>query len=308
MADLPPPIKHVQMPLFHIAAQKEVDGVEMGVLDNGITYLTESGLARMCGIDRKTLSEIATMWDNASQSPRLLSIAEKLKDAGYQEASLYLKSVDQARGQEVNAYPGPVCLALLEYYAFDAKEKKEQALKAFRALARVSFDEFIYQAVGYNPKGMVSAAWQQFHDRVDLTQDAAPEGFWSIFRETAPLIVTLINNGVPVGPSVMPDGSVGIAWSAYWASIDGDNKYRPRRQYPHRYPDYFPQAKSNPQTAYAYPEEALGEFRKWFREIYLPTKYPAYIRNLGRKLTVDTAERAIEAITGERPNFKRRIS
>jgi hypothetical protein len=308
MPTLPPTKKPIQMTLFNIATQKEVDGVEMGVLDNGITYLTESGLARMCGIDRKSLNQIATMWDKGSESPRLLSIVEKLQAAEYREPSLYLKSFDEARGQEVNAYPGPVCLALLEYYAFDAEDKKEQALKAFRTLARVSFDEFIYQAVGYNPKGMVSAAWQQFHDRVDLTQDAAPEGFWSVFRETAPLIVTLINKGVPVGSSVMPDGSVGIAWSSYWTSINGDNRYRPRCQYPHMYPSYFPQAKSNPQMAYAYPEEALGEFRKWFREIYLPTKYPAYIKNLGRKLTIDTAEKAIEAITGERPNFKRRIS
>jgi len=208
----------------------------------------------------------------------------------------------------VNAYPGPVCLAILEYYAFDAEDKKEQALRAYRALARVSFDEFIYQAVGYNPKNAVSAAWQQFHDRVDLTQDAAPEGYWGIFRETAPLIVTLMNNGVPVGPSIMPDGSVGIGWAAYWVSIDGDNKYSPRCQYHHVFPHYFPQAKSYPQLAYAYPEEALGEFRKWFREVYLPTKYPEYIRRLGRKLPADTAERAIEAITGERPKFTKTIS
>ena len=40
----PPP---TQEDLFHIEKQAEVNGVEMGVLENGIPYLTESGLAQM---------------------------------------------------------------------------------------------------------------------------------------------------------------------------------------------------------------------------------------------------------------------
>ena len=37
---------------------------------------------------------------------------------------------------------------------------------------------------------------------------------------------------------------------AAWVSV--------RRKYDHVYPDYCPQAKSNPQAAYAYPDAALG--------------------------------------------------
>lgn len=283
--------------IYKVSRQITHEGVEMGVLENGITYLTESGLARMCGITRKSLSQIAAMWDEGSQSSRLLSIVEKLQGEGYEEKSLYLPAHTE-NGQKINAYPSPVCRAILEYYAFDAEDSKEQARKALRTLIRISFDEFIYQAVGYNPKNAVSAAWEQFHDRIDLTQDATPVGFWGVFRETAPLIATLINNGVPVGPNIMPDNSTGPVWSTYWTNIDGDKKYRPRCQYQHMFPDYFPQAKSNPQMAYAYPEEALGEFRKWFREIYLPTKYPQYILGLLRgKITVDTAKQVIESVT-----------
>lgn len=288
------------MTLFNVAAQKEVDGVEMGVLDNGITYLTESGLARMCGIDRKTLNEIATMWDNGSESQRLLSIVEKLQGAGYEEKSLYLKSMDQTKGQEVNAYPGPVCLALLEYYAFDAKDKKEQALKAFRALARVSFDEFIYQAVGYNPKDIFSIVWRQYHDRVSLAANSVPIGYFGVFHEISGLIVDLINAGIPAGPSIVPDISVGQIWSGHWNQIGGDQKYGARIRYEHNYPQYFTQASSNPQTPYAYPESALPEFRRWFREDYIPEKYPKYIMGLRGKITVQTAKAAIETMTGQR--------
>ena len=37
----------------------------------------------------------------------------------------------------------------------------------------------------------------------------------------------------------------------------------------YNYPDYFPQAESNPQEPWCYPEMALGEFRRWIREKYI---------------------------------------
>lgn len=46
--------------LFHVEKQVEFDGIEMGVLENGIPYLSESGLARMCGITRSTLYSLST--------------------------------------------------------------------------------------------------------------------------------------------------------------------------------------------------------------------------------------------------------
>lgn len=40
----------LQQELFHVERQIEIDGVEMGVLENGIPYLTGRGLERMCGV------------------------------------------------------------------------------------------------------------------------------------------------------------------------------------------------------------------------------------------------------------------
>ena len=70
MADLVPAKKPKQLALFHVETQIEIDGVEMGVLENGIPYLTESGLARMCGIDRKVLNRLAVNWDTEKEKPR----------------------------------------------------------------------------------------------------------------------------------------------------------------------------------------------------------------------------------------------
>jgi hypothetical protein len=50
-----------------------------------------------------------------------------------------------------------------------------------------------------------------------------------------------------------------------------------RMKYEHSYPEYFPQSASNPQLPNCYPDEALGEFRKWMRETYLPKHLPNYI-------------------------------
>jgi len=46
-AILGPPPKYTQGDLFHVEKQVKFDGIEMGVLENGVPYLSESGLARM---------------------------------------------------------------------------------------------------------------------------------------------------------------------------------------------------------------------------------------------------------------------
>lgn len=292
----------IQLPLFNVERQVEINGVEMGVLDNGIPYLTERGLSRMCGIDSKTLYSLAAEYASKAQKPRVMYISERLTQSGYNEQTLYLKSLWNA--QEVNAYVGPVCLAILEYYSFVAPDRKEQALTAFRTLAGLSFNDFIYNAVGYNPRQTLLPAWQQFHDRVNLVYDSVPQGYFSIFREIASLIVPMIENNVPVGSKIVPDISVGLAWSNRWREIDGDLKFGQRIRYEHNYPKYFPQADSNPQEPWAYPDTALPEFRRWFHDDYLPIKYPQYIMNLKGKISSGTASKAIEAITGKKIDLK----
>jgi hypothetical protein len=59
--------------------------------------------------------------------------------------------------------------------------------------------------------------------------------------------------------------------------------YGERIQYEHNYPDYFPQAASNPQPSYCYPDAALGEFRRWMREVYLPDRMPAYLKSKAKQ-------------------------
>lgn len=289
MANLVP----AQAQLFQVEKQIEFNGVEMGVLENGIPYLSEAGLARMCGIDRKVLNRLAANWTEERYKPRGRQIQQLLDLAGYVEDALFLRS--DHRGSPINAYTEPVCLALLEYYAFISEEKRTEAINAFRALARTSFRVFIYQAVGYSPEQRALDSWKHFHDRIDMTATAVPVGFFGVFHEVAAMIVPMIRSGVIINDRVIPDISVGKAWSAHWKEQGYEQVYGARCQYDHAYPDYYPQAKSNPQPSFAYPNGALAPFREWLRENYIVNKLPTYLLGQSKKgaLPPATAEKVL---------------
>lgn len=100
---------------------------------------------------------------------------------------------------------------------------------------------------------------------------------------------------------MVPDISVGKAWSKHWEDQGLSEKHGARIKYDHEYPDYYPQAKSNPQPSYAYPNEALGEFRSWLIRNYLADKFPAYLLGQTKKGTIthDVTNKAFETFTGK---------
>lgn len=287
----------IQGELLLVECQAVIDDVEMGVLNTGEPYLTGRGLARMCGIDHTALLRLATNWQDEQFKPRGKKIIQLLSRSNYpiqkglfQQASL--------NGQPIHAYTEPVCLAILEYYAFEASEKKERAQNTFRLLAARKFREFIYEAVGYHPYNQNLGSWKQFHDRLSLIYDSVPTGYFGIFKEISDMIVHLGQAGLYIDSSFVPDISVGLAWSKYWKDSGLDAIYGERIHYQHNYPEYFPQAKSNPQEPWCYPETALGEFRRWLRDNYIKGgKFSKYINGKVRdkELPPEFGKKAIEA-------------
>lgn len=60
------PATPVQLRLdLGIEVEKVVGGIEMGVLENGIPYLTQRGLADMSGAARSTIQELTQEWQQA---------------------------------------------------------------------------------------------------------------------------------------------------------------------------------------------------------------------------------------------------
>jgi hypothetical protein len=140
-------------------------------------------------------------------------------------------------------------------------------------------------------------SWRHFHDRVDMTHSTVPLGYFCVFQESHPMIVPMIRAGVDVSDRVIPDISVGIAWSRHWKDNNLASKYGEPARYSHNYPDYYPQAASNPQPSHAYPDAALGEFRRWLHATYTKKKLPKYVLSQIKsgKLPQESADKVLEA-------------
>lgn len=282
--------KPVQLPIeYEVVSTKEVNGLEMGVLKNGTAFLTGRGLAKVCGVAHPAILKWSVKLAQEGGNLGGSKIGEMLMAQGFLGGNLYIPTHHE--GQPVHAYPDSVCMAFIEYYSFEAgPNRTAEALTNYRALARHSLREFIYQNLGYNPTEIVPEPWRHFHDRMLLND--VPFGYFSVFKEAADIVVSAIRNGLSVDHHTVPDISVGLAWAKHWKANGLAAKFGDRIKHRHVYPDYFPQAQNGAIDANVYPLAALGEFRRWLQAEYLTNKFPAYLRS-------KAAEGAILAIQAE---------
>ncbi|WP_244967893.1 hypothetical protein [Xenorhabdus budapestensis] len=191
----------------------EVDGIQMGVLNNGTPYLTVRELSRLCGVDSGVLVRLTTNWLEERNKPRGKKIDSIFQSKGLSFTKLYTTITNQRI--ETHAYPDNVCMAILEYYAFEAHKTgsfdNTKALNNYRALAEHILRRFIYLSVGINPENPQRGAWQCFHERLQLNSQM-PFGYFSVFSEMADLTLRMINTGFNFGPASIPDISVGVTW------------------------------------------------------------------------------------------------
>ena len=267
-----------QLPLdLGIEIQKEVKGIEMGVLENGIPYLTQRGLAEITGIARNAIQGLTKDWedhfnDEILGKDRISFLKGYLFSKGYNQPQLYIETITEKTVHY--SYPDIVCMAVLEYYAFESKQgDASTAIENYRRFAAFGLRKFIYEALDYTP----SDKWKYYHDRVSILKDAVPTGYFCVFNEIPGMVVDLINSDLTVNDKTVPDISVGIHWAKHWKAQELSSLFGDRIPYEHNYPPYYSQAKSNPQDANAYPDAALPEFRHWFKGEYLLTKFPTYI-------------------------------
>jgi hypothetical protein len=269
----------MQMNLF-VDKEKEIDGVGMGVLSDGTAFLTGRGLARLCGISNPRIVELGQNWGKESTNAMAEGVKKILQSKGLMGDKPYIEI--KQRSGTFYAYSDVVCLAVLEYYAFD--QPTEEAKRNFRILAGKALHDFIYAQVGYDPGNHVPEIWRQFHDRISLTYNAVPAGYFCIFKEISDIIVHLGQSGLSVDSKFVPDISVGSHWARHWTGSSLSEKYGERIKFEHNYPEYFPQSASNPQEPWCYPEMALGEFKRWIRESYIKGgKFEKYLTDQAAK-------------------------
>lgn len=261
---------------LEVEVQRDVNGIEMGVLENGIPFLTQRGLALAAGAPRSAIQDLSQEWvdhydDNALTKDRISFIKQYLFERGYTDRTLFIETFRE--GKPHYAYPDIVCTAIIEYYAFESRAPSQQAIDTYRRFASYGLQRFIYDSLNYTP----ADKWRYHNDRVSMLSDSAPDGFFTIFREITGMIVDLINADLSVNHKTVPDISVGQHWARFWRENSLSEQFGQRVEYEHNYPEYYPQSMSNPQRPYAYPDAALPTFRAWFKAHYLPTKFPAYI-------------------------------
>ncbi|WP_395623809.1 hypothetical protein [Sphingomonas daechungensis] len=281
---------------------EDVDGscfhsLGMGVLSDGTPFLTQRGLAVLCGVENAHIGTISAQWRDEIQKPRINKIKDILARDGHTPVTAHIPV--NVGGRRFFAYREEISLAILEYYAFDAGSQcQDEAKHNFRVMARMGFRAAIYQTVGYSPTREIDDQWRPFHDRLSLMYDKAPDGYFSIFKESAEVSVALGHSGVFPDDKIIPDISIGQIWSRYWCDNNLAALYGERLEYKHCYPDYFPQAACNPQPAFCYPEAVLGEFKRWLREQYIRGgKFQSYIGGQvqRKQITSEAARKALEA-------------
>ena len=252
--------------VLDLGLERDVGGIGMGVLSDGTPYLNQRGLAALCGVQNAHIGTISSQWNEREQKPRIAAIKAILTKAGATAPTAHIELI--RAGIVHYCYPADVCLAVLEYYAFDAGVNcQPEARDNFRLLAGSKLRELIYSQVGYDPSG--KDRFKAWHDRIALNYQSAPKGFFHVFNEAHTIIYELIAAGAPIDHKFVVDISVGSHWSRFWDDNRLAKKHGGRAKYPHHYPDTHPQAQANPHESWCYPLAALGEFREWLQDTYI---------------------------------------
>ncbi|HBC08262.1 MAG TPA: hypothetical protein DC046_11885 [Rhodospirillaceae bacterium] len=280
-----------------IEKDTEIGGIGMGVLSDGTPYLNQRGLAALCGVQNAHIGTISSQWTDKDQKPRIKSIKGTLNKAGF--TSIEAAHVEIIHKGTANfCYPAEICLAVLEYYAFDAGANcTDKARDNFRLLAGSKLREMIYAQVGYDPTG--ANRFVKWHERLELNYQSAPKGYFHVFNEAHTIIYELIVAGADIGEKFVVDISIGHHWSKYWVDNDLEGSFGGRKKWPHHYPDTHPQSKSNPQESWCYPLVSLGAYREWLQDTYIEGgKFRKYLTDKVSKgdLAPSVAQLALDTI------------
>lgn len=164
----------------------------------------------------------------------------------------------------------------------------------------VQVNKFIREWMqGENPLQKALNQWQFYIDRASLLNNSVPQNYFSVFKEAAPLMVTLIQSGVLIDDKTVPDISIGSHWAKYWKNQELVLDHGEPIDYQHFYPESYPQSGSNPQSVKAYPLSALSAFRIWLDDIYLPEKFPKYMVSKQKQghIEAETANKLIDTLS-----------
>ncbi|WP_323800446.1 IS66 family insertion sequence element accessory protein TnpA [Parasphingorhabdus sp.] len=146
--------------LFRWKRELSPEPEPVGVLKDGTPYFNQRGLARLCGVQNAHIGTISSQWSEAESKPRIYGIKAILAKSGYASIRAHIEVMHN--GIVHYCYPAEICLAVLEYYAFDAGANcQPEARDNFRLLAGSKLRELIYSNVGYDPSGKLDEKFEK---------------------------------------------------------------------------------------------------------------------------------------------------
>jgi hypothetical protein len=264
----------------------EVSGfpIEVGILQDGTPFLSGRGLAKACGISNSTLVGWGEFTPQLEDKYRAGKMAALLATYGYGGDRLFVRIPDgtQFGGRaNVSAYPYQVCMAFLDYYAFEAN--KEAARHSLRLLSEKQLPQFIYDAIGLQPPKAIQPPSDPVResgcDRPPPPwenrplRDGIPVGYFTVAQLAAGEWGRSRPIGLTVESAIVSPLNLDRAWSRHWHVHKLWEQHGQRFQLPTPETEYGP-----PLPTYIYPTSALDDFQQWFNWKYLPERFPSYLQ------------------------------
>lgn len=246
---------------------------EITIDANGHGFITGRGLARLLGVNQASRFTAARM---ASK------VAEILTQHGFNPAA-----------QAAVGYPDIVLIDIAFYYAVDAQRTTEEARQVIKVLGSIGARVWMQKVVGWEePRGQEPQMLWDKRMKLYYRYTRIPHGYWCIFQVVNDDLVRMLEReGFVFPPGRCPDISVGLCWNRYLREeLFEDPDVFPT--YPHRYPD-----QREVQQARLYPHLLWPAFQEWLWTIYIPVKFPKYLRNTVQELTAEDY-RSISAAVG----------
>ncbi|MEM9505775.1 MAG: hypothetical protein AAGA01_17665, partial [Cyanobacteria bacterium P01_E01_bin.43] len=257
----------------------EVSGlpIEVGVLPDGMPFLSGRGLAKACGISNSTLVGWGELTPQIGDKYRAGKMAALLATYGYYGDRLFVRVPDGVKfagKANVSAYPYQVCMAFLDYYCFEAN--KEDARNSLRILSEKQLPQFIYEATGYQPPKVASAPQRPVRDR---PSDDIANNYFSVVQAISAVKLRSMQTGLLLGSQAISHVSIEQAWSRYWDTQKLWDLYGER--FPRRQRESTAPLRLMPMGAvktYIYPIAALDQFKQWLNSYYIPERFPSYLQ------------------------------
>ena len=144
----------------------ERDGVEFFTIDEtGESGMSESGLARLCGVAASSVhrfvSNSAVRWDHEKTLDPKFRKTISLCATNRENSSLSQQS-------NLKVLSATVCARTIEYFAFDAKSKTEEALFAYRKFAIKGMNAWIQDATHWHGNAVPKNGIVLDYNKIDI--------------------------------------------------------------------------------------------------------------------------------------------